>query len=59
MAHKIVESDKDVKDWSEEELRQAVRFANAAGAVTATKIGAMPIMPGEDEIEDFLAGQKL
>jgi ribokinase len=35
-------------------LRDAVRFANAAGALSATKRGAQPSMPTLDEVEKFL-----
>jgi ribokinase len=35
-------------------LRDAVRFANAAGALSATKRGAQPSLPTLDEVEKFL-----
>jgi ribokinase len=37
-------------------LAEAVRFANAAGALTATRIGAQPSLPTRGEIEGLLAG---
>ncbi len=37
-------------------LEEAVRFANAAGALACTKVGAQPSMPTRKEIEDLLAG---
>lgn len=37
-------------------LRQAIRFANAAGAISVTRVGAQPSVPSRDEIERFLAG---
>jgi len=35
-------------------LAQAVRFANAAGALSVTKLGAQPSAPTRSEIEEFL-----
>jgi ribokinase len=39
-------------------LRPAVRFANAAGALSATKCGAQPSMPTLEEVEKFLNERK-
>jgi ribokinase len=36
-------------------LGEAVRFANAAGALACTKVGAQPSMPTRHEVENFLA----
>jgi ribokinase len=36
-------------------LDRAVRFANAAGAISVTRIGAQPSAPKREEIEKFLA----
>ena len=36
-------------------LREAVRFANAAGAITVTRMGTMTAMPTRREIEGLLA----
>ncbi len=38
-------------------LRDAVRFANAAGALSVTKLGAQPSAPKRAEIEAMLAGK--
>jgi ribokinase len=38
-----------------ETFPQAVRFANAAGAVTATRLGAQPSLPTRAELEQFIA----
>jgi ribokinase len=38
-----------------ETLPQAVRFANAAGAITATRHGAQPSLPTRQELEQFMA----
>ncbi len=37
-------------------LEDAVRFANACGALACTVMGAEPSMPKLDDVEDFLAG---
>lgn len=38
-------------------LQEAVRFANAAAAISVTRLGAQPSAPTRKEIEDFLAAQ--
>ncbi|KAG0458558.1 hypothetical protein HPP92_023715 [Vanilla planifolia] len=47
-----------VKDLSslqdEEKMREVLKFANACGAITTTKKGAIPAMPSEAEVRDFL-----
>lgn len=37
------------------ELEEAIRFANCAGALAATKLGAQPSMPTRQEVEAFAA----
>lgn len=37
-----------------EDLSQAVRYANAAGAITATRLGAQPSLPTSKEVEQFM-----
>ena len=39
-------------------LAEAVRVANAAGALTVTRFGAQPSLPTAQEVEAFLAGQR-
>ena len=39
-------------------LHAAVRFANAAGALTTTRLGAQPSMPSLEEVAKFLCEQK-
>jgi ribokinase len=39
-------------------LFEAARFANAAGAISITRLGAQPSAPSRKEIESFLAAQK-
>ncbi len=38
-----------------ESMPQAVRFANAAGAITATRLGAQPSLPTRKELDLFIA----
>jgi ribokinase len=38
-----------------ESFPQAVRFANAAGAITATRLGAQPSLPTHEELDQFIA----
>lgn len=40
-------------------MLDAVRFANAAGALSVTRMGAQPSVPSRDEIEKLLGGKKL
>lgn len=40
------------------ELEEACRFANAAGALSVTKLGAQGGMPTKQEVEEFLEIQK-
>ncbi len=40
-------------------LEEAVIFANAAGALACTKVGAQPSMPTREEVENFLHSQPL
>jgi ribokinase len=39
-------------------LFEAVRYANAAGALTATKLGAQPSLPTAKEVDAFLSSQQ-
>jgi ribokinase len=36
-------------------LSEAVRYANATGALTVTRTGAQPSLPTSDEVEQFLS----
>ena len=50
----LVECEKDVSDLEYEELEELFRFANAAGALTATGKGAIPSLPTRDEVHELL-----
>jgi fructokinase len=39
------------------DLHQALRYANAVGALTATKLGVIPALPTAAEVETFLSQQ--
>jgi sugar/nucleoside kinase (ribokinase family) len=45
----------DIFNLSEKEMRKILRFANAAGALTATKKGVIPSLPTKREVEEFMA----
>ena len=40
---------------SGESLAKAVRYGNAAGAITATRLGAQPSLPTREELDRFIA----
>jgi fructokinase len=50
------------KDWREElsvdSLKEDLRFANAVGAITSLKRGAIPALPTKEEVEEFLVNRK-
>lgn len=50
----LLESEDDVSDLDEEQLQELFRFANAAGALTATGKGAIPSLPTREEVYELL-----
>lgn len=54
----ILERDKDLTQWTAEEIWTSVQFANAIGALVTTKKGAMPAMPSRSEIDQLLRMDK-
>lgn len=40
----------------ETRLREALLFANACGALTVTKNGAIPALPTKDEVQQIMKG---
>lgn len=43
-----------LRDLDEEELREVMSFANAAGALATQRVGVIPALPTKEEIEGFL-----
>ncbi|MDY6085462.1 MAG: carbohydrate kinase [Peptoniphilaceae bacterium] len=54
MLASVLDAPKPLATWNEADLRNAVRRGNAAGAITATRQGAMPALPTDAEIQTFL-----
>ena len=50
----LVRSRKNPEEMNEPELLDIGRFANAAGALTATKLGVFPALPGLSHVRKFL-----
>jgi len=48
------EAGTEIEDLSKSDLEEILRFANAVGALTCTKMGAIPALPTRAEVEDFL-----
>ncbi|RID47495.1 hypothetical protein BRARA_I04083 [Brassica rapa] len=46
----------DLIKSDEARLREVLRFANACGAITTTKKGAIPALPTESEVQSLLNG---
>jgi sugar/nucleoside kinase (ribokinase family) len=53
MLSHLVYAPKEAK-LSDEQLRDIMRYANAAGALACTKRGVIPALPRPSEIEAFL-----
>lgn len=43
---------------TKEQLEAVLRFANAAGALTTTRGGAIPAMPTEEQIKNLIAAER-
>jgi fructokinase len=43
------------KEYTEEELKDMLRFANAAAALITTRKGALRVMPSREEVEALLS----
>jgi fructokinase len=51
---RLVRAGKPLNEFSPGELEDALRYANAVGALTAQKVGVIPALPTAAEVEDFL-----
>ena len=40
-------------------LKEAIGLANAVGAITVTRHGAIPSLPTKEEVETFIQNQKI
>jgi sugar/nucleoside kinase (ribokinase family) len=49
-------SGKDPSNCEDHEIRSALAFANAVGALTTTRRGAIPALPERQEVAAFLSG---
>lgn len=46
--------DRGLKDYTQAELEEMLRFANAAAAIVTTRKGALAVMPSTNEIEQLM-----
>lgn len=56
--YKFIKSGKPASELDEKELSKAVQFANAMGALTTTKRGAIPAVPTMDEAKKLVETQR-
>ena len=54
MLFQVLERDKDLEEWTAEEMDESVEFANAVGALVTTRRGAIPAMPTLSEVQELL-----
>lgn len=52
--YRLIQSGKSISSCTEQELREMVRFANAVGALTTTRKGAISALPQKGEVEQLL-----
>jgi fructokinase len=55
MLYRLCKSDKDINGLSRAEIENIIDFANAAGALTTHKKGAIPALPTLAEVEQCLS----
>ncbi|KRF06794.1 sugar kinase [Paenibacillus sp. Soil766] len=58
LLHEVLAMGKPLQAWQEENLREALRFANAAGALATTRKGAIPSLGTKEEIQALMRGLK-
>jgi len=54
-ASNLLESDDMRQQASSLQIIEAVKYANACGALAATKFGAQPSLPTKEETENFIS----
>ena len=54
--HYILEN--GFRAYEKQELEEMLTFANAAAAIVTTRKGALAVMPGKDEVEALIRGEK-
>lgn len=52
--YQIISNKKDICSYGDEEIRELIRFSNAAGSLTTTSIGAIHAMPEKQSILDCI-----
>lgn len=57
LLHRLLEHGGDISRYTGEELGEVIRFANAVGALTTTKPGAISALPALAEVEALLSRQ--
>ncbi len=57
--YKLIESGTVLEELESDEIREMAMFANACGALSSSKKGAIPAMPTIDEINKLIAEQPL
>lgn len=50
MLYSLISNNKEITEYSAEELRELIRFSNAAGSLTTTRTGAINAMPEKESI---------
>ena len=50
MLYSLISNNKEIMEYSAEELRELIRFSNAAGSLTTTRTGAINAMPEKESI---------
>ncbi|WP_223066155.1 PfkB family carbohydrate kinase [Paenibacillus caui] len=54
--YRVSTSGKHVTEWTEAELMESIRFANAAGGLATTGKGAIPSFGGLEDIRKLMDG---
>lgn len=56
--HKLVQSGKELSELEQEDIEEFAMFANACGALSSAKKGAIPAIPEPGEVEALLADKE-